>query len=123
MMNDDKLRSMMRYFDENLKDCRAQEEALRAAQRGDEAIFARIRGNVFDIFKTVLGVARDHEQDEDALKRFFFGRLESIPRGWEQALQQAEAHADAQRAHIEHIKLQAVRDIRAQAEELWGAKA
>ena len=123
MMNDNKLDEMIRYFDENLAGCKARERRLRAEQRQDEAVFEKIRGNVFDVFKTILTVARRKEQDEDSIRRFFRQRLEQIPQGWVESLQKAEAHGDTEKAYIERIKLETVAAIRAQTEKLWEVSA
>lgn len=92
-------------------DCRSAEQALAADARADEAVFAKIQGNVFDIFDTVLQVAR-RTQGDGALP-FFRSRLEEIPANWRTALEKAEANGDPARAHTERLKLEAVAEIRA----------
>lgn len=91
--------------------CQAAEQALAHDARADEAVFAKIQGNVFDIFSTVLQVAR-RTRGDGALD-FFRSRLEEIPANWRTALEMAEANNDPERAHTERLKLEAAAEIRA----------
>lgn len=104
---------MNAYFDEQTALCAQQEYTLRADGRDDEASFEKIRANVFDIFRTMLSVARRVSGEEDAAaNRFFLEKLDTIPENWRTALAQAEAHGDAVRAQIERVKLGALDEIR-----------
>lgn len=103
------------YFDEQTALCAQREQALRADGRDDEASFERIRANVFDIFRTMLFVARQVSGGEEAAaRRFFAEKLETIPANWRAALARAEEHGDAVRAQIERVKLGALKEIEAQ---------
>ena len=105
------------WLDSRKTDCQAAEQALAADARGDEAVFAKIQGNVFDIFSTVLQVAGRTQGDEAAALRFFCKKLEDIPANWRTALALAEANHDPERAHTEQLKLAAVAEIRAAMQE------
>lgn len=88
-----------------IDECTAQQQRLQAEGRGDEAAFMQIRANVYGIFLTVC---RALNGDMDKVAH----RLTVIPAAWKENLRQAEAHGDMQKAHIEHIKLEAVQEIR-----------
>lgn len=92
--------------------CKANAAALQSDDRCDEAVFEKIRANVFEIFASVLNAARK----TDAPMDFFRARLADIPANWEAALEKARAHGDEARAHTETVKLEAVAAIRAQLE-------
>lgn len=96
-----------------------QAMALTADDRADEAKFPRIQANVFDIFQTVLTAGRDYCADEPAVMLFFRERLRQIPANWEAAYDRAAVHGDDTAAHIETLKLDAVRQIREEVTKLW----
>ncbi len=95
----------IRWSNERIADCTAQQSALTADGRGDEATFMQIRRNVYNIFLTA---SRALKGDMAALKV----RLERIPEPWSKSLSAAQAHGDVQKAHIEQIKLDTVASIR-----------
>lgn len=107
------MESLNQYLTSQVSACQRRCAELQADQREDEAVFEKIRCNVFDIFRTVL-TAAEKQPDPPA---FFRSRLDQIPASWEKALEQAEKHGDAEKAHIESVKLEAVRQIRARLEE------
>lgn len=92
--------------------CRARAVALAEDQRGDEAVFEKIRCNVFELFAAVHKAASKQPYPMD----FFCQQLDSIPANWETAYQKAKAHGDNGRAHTELVKLEAVRVIRKRLE-------
>jgi len=100
-MNDE----FLTWCDQHTQDCMAQQRALSADGRGDEARFMQIRANVYGIFRSVY----------TALKgdlTLVAERLTSIPAAWEESLRLAEAHGEHEKAHIERIKLETVQSIR-----------
>lgn len=108
------------WLDEKIDELAASERSLRADARDDEATLARIGGNVYDISRTVLGVAeRQNPGNDRAAREFFLGRIERLRSEWSAAREEAAAHDDAQRAHVEDEKLRALAEVRAAADELW----
>lgn len=121
---EEKWTAFVAYMDEQIALCAQRADALRADARADEANFEKIRSNIYDVFRTVARVAQEQcGQDAAALRRFFAERLEKIPASWHASLQKAEAHRDADKAHIEHIKLDTVRDIGERFARIWEAEA
>ena len=119
-----KTEMMNAFFAERVDACNAREKELEADGRGDEAVFEKIRANVYDIFRTVLSAAgKACKGDTEAVRRFFGGRLAQIPADWGTALENAEAHGDTARAQIERIKLEAAEDIRAYFRQVWEEEA
>lgn len=92
--------------------CKTRAAALTADDRCDEAIFEKIRANVYEIFSSVLTAARN--ADDPAA--FFRARLDAIPANWASARERALAHGDETRAHTETVKLEVVEAIRARLE-------
>ena len=76
--------------------------------RAGEAVFEKIRANIFGIFLTVWNTGRG--------ETFFREKLEQIPLAWQASLEKARAHHDEETVCLETVKLEAVREISAQLE-------
>lgn len=92
--------------------CKEQAAALAADDRRDEAVFEKIRCNVYEIFAAVLNTAQGQAEP----MAFFRRQLDAIPANWEAAREKARAHGDESRAHTESVKLEAVQVIRQRLE-------
>lgn len=103
--------------------CEARRAALAADGRGDEAKFERIRVNVYDLFRTAAQAIHRAQPDEAAAWRMFAQRLDDIPAAWQRSLDVAREHGDAEKAHIERVKLEAAEDIRRGYAALRGEQA
>ena len=99
------MNEFLNWCDEHTRDCMNRRTALSADGRGDEASFMQIRANVYGIFRAVYTALKGDLSQLQA-------RLTSIPAAWETALAEAETHNDAQKAHIERIKLETAAAIR-----------
>lgn len=104
------MESLQKFLNEQAEACKARAAALTADNRQDEAVFEKIRGNVFEIFTAVLKAARKQPEPMAFIRR----QLTAIPANWAAALEKAETHGDESKAHTERIKLDAVRAIREQ---------
>ena len=102
--------SMQQYLSEQLAACKVREAQLAQEQRGDEATLARIEGNIYEVFATVWNVAA-REQDHEKGLTFFRARLAQIPQAWRDAREKALAHGDAEKAHIEAVKIAAAQAV------------
>lgn len=121
-MNDSKVTQFQAFFADRLAQCQQNAEALRSEGREDEAIFEKIRANVYDIFRTVLSVAQNTcGEDAEAVGHFFRQRLQQIPTSWQAACEKAAAHGDSEKMHLEQLKLETLREIRTEFDALWEA--
>lgn len=108
------------YFEGQIALCGQRGNELRADDRADEAVFEKVKANVYDIFRTVFSVAvQTCREDPDAMRRFFILRLEQIPAGWASACEEARRHDDAVKMGLEQIKLDTVRAIRENFAKIW----
>lgn len=105
--------SLHTFLTEQAALCKARAAALTADDRRDEAVFEKIRCNVFEIF---IAVYRTAGKQPDPMA-FFRHQLDAIPANWETAYEKAKVHADGKRAYTEFVKLEAVRTIRKMLEE------
>ena len=94
------------WLQQRIDTCKEKQAKLAADDRTDEAIFERIRANVYDIFHTVLTVAwKTSGGDAAKARSFFAAKLISLPQNWKTALVAAEKHGDIKRITEERIKL------------------
>lgn len=118
---EEKVAAFTAYFTEQIERCNRLQEELQADDRGDEAVFQKVRGNVFGIFRTVLDVAvKNCPADPEAVREFFLLRLNQIPASWAAALTRAREHREPEKTLIEEIKLGAVAEIRGKLAAIWG---
>ena len=115
-MQTETFHTISRYFDENIQAEKDAEARLLSDQRLDEAVFARIRGNVYGIFSAVFYAAVKSAKDPF---RFFQQKLMDIPSSWQTALQQADVRGSWEAAHIERIKLETAEKIQSDIQKLW----
>lgn len=106
------MESLLTFMTEQAALCKERAAALTTDDRRDEAVFEKIRANVFDIFIAVGNTAQKQPEPMD----FFRRQLTAIPSNWETVLDKARAHGDEERVHTESVKLETVRSIRAQME-------
>jgi len=112
------MEDMLRFLEVRIAACRERAEELEKDLRKDEAVFEKVRENVYDIFRTVLNVAeKQHGDDEEAIRSFVASRLRQIPSSWRQSLEAARQHGDTQKALMEEIKLSVIDDITAVFEQ------
>lgn len=110
----------MAWLAERASACEMSRAALSRDGRGDEARFEQIRYNVYDLFRTTVGALHRAEKDEQAAWQRFEQQLRGIPAAWRQSHDMARSHGDAEKAHIERIKLDAAADIEKRYRELRG---
>jgi len=119
-MNEQKTKQTMDFFAGKIACFQAQAKTLTEDNRADEAVFAKIRGNVYDIFRTVFSAGLNSAgQDGEKAVQFLCAKLRQIPESWRTALKNAEAHGQVEKAHIERIKLETVETIHAEIQKIW----
>ncbi|MBQ7025674.1 MAG: hypothetical protein IJN31_03630 [Peptococcaceae bacterium] len=119
-MNESKRKQTDSYFADQISRCTTLAQQLSGDARDDEAIFAKIQMNVYDIFRAVFAAAtKTAGQDDEKVVEFFLTKLQQIPRGWHHSLANATQHGDSSKAHIEQIKLDTAAQIKAAFEQIW----
>lgn len=119
-MNDTKRENTASYFTDRIAQYKILAQELASDDRADEAVFAKVQMNVYDIFSTIFSVAlKTSGQDDQKVVQFFLTRLQQIPQSWYTALANAQQHGETEKAHIERIKLDAVAEIRKEVERIW----
>lgn len=119
-MNDMKRENTVSYFADRIGQHRKLVQELTSDDRADEAVFAKVQMNVYDIFNTIFSVAvKTSGQDDQKVVQFFLLRIQQIPQSWHTALANAEQHGETEKAHIERIKLDVVAEIQKEFERIW----
>lgn len=120
-MIDRKQQAMQDFLCHRQAECLSAQQALQQEGRTDEAVFQRIRANVFELSQAVLGAAC--KQGSDRAAAFFLQRMEQIPANWEAARARAAEHGDTVQQHLEQLKLDAAAEIRAAFQQIWSEEA
>ena len=119
-MNEVKKERTVSYFADRIANCKKMAHVLAADDRADEAVFAKIQMNVYDIFSTIFSVAINTSGlDDQKIVQFFLTRIHQIPQSWHTTLANAEQHGETEKAHIERIKLNTVAEIQKEFAEIW----
>ncbi len=119
-MIDQKISKMNSWFEEKIALCGKRNQKLNEDERTDEAIFEKVKANIYNVFRTVLSVAvKTGKEDADAIKTFFVQRAEQIPAGWTAALEKAKEHNDTLRMQTEQVKLDTIYEIREEFARIW----
>ena len=116
-----KITKMNNWFEEKIAACGSRNAELQADDRTDEAIFEKVKANIYDAMRTWLTVAVRviGKGDEKAVKDFFIARVEQIPASWAAAYEKAKEHNDVARMQTEQVKLDVVREVRAEFDKIW----
>lgn len=107
------------YFQRRILECTRRERELAADDRGDEAVFARVQANVFQIFQTVFHrvMAMENETQAGAL---FLEKLAQIPQAWRDSYETASGYGKSDRMHLEAVKLETAAEIKSAFLRIWG---
>lgn len=112
-MIEQKISKLNGYFDKEISLCEQRSKNLLADDRADEAAHEKIKANVYGIFRTILSVAvKTGKGDPDAVRHFFFLKIQQIPSNWTTAYDQARQHDDTVKIQVEQIKLDTAARIR-----------
>ena len=96
------------YLDLRIKEGADEVAALRAEGRADDADFARVRANIYDVCKTVSKVHMNRPGGGTAAVKGMLLRFENE---WGAALQKAKENGDVKKTAVEEIKLSALADV------------
>ena len=119
-MNDFKVTALNEYFDNEILQFIKRADSLIADDRTDEAVFEKIKANIYDTFRTVFSVAvRLNQNDEQAVQDFFLRKLNEIPASWSASYDNAALHHDEVRMNTETIKLGAAHAVREKFLQIW----
>lgn len=96
------------YLDGKIAEGRAEIAALTADGRNDDANFAKVRTNIYDVCRTV---SRTLENRPGAGMDAIAAQLERFRITWGAALEKAKQHDDINSIAVEETKLAALQDV------------
>ncbi len=123
-MNEMIVSELNSYIDESVALCKRRNCELLEDERSDEAVFEKVKANVYDIVRTILNVAvKTGGGEPGTVQQFFVQKLDRIASDWAASYNKAKLHGDAEKVHLEQIKLDTVREIKSQFAAIWEGKA
>ena len=100
--------TFIEYLEAQIEACKAEIARLEKDGCLDDAVFAKVRTNIYDICKTVTNALINRPgAGAEAVK----AQLERFRATWGAALENARKHGDARNIVIEETKLQTLADI------------
>ena len=109
------MKEFIAYLDSRIEEGRSEIEALTADGRIDDANFAKVRTNIYDVCRTVSRTLADRPgAGMDAVA----AQLERFRATWGAALEKAKQHDDVSGIAVEEIKLAALEDVIARFREV-----
>ena len=119
-MNEQKREKTLSYFADQIDRCKKLARDMTSDDRSDEAVFAKVQMNVYDIFNTIFSVAvKTSPQDDQKVIQFFLTKIQQIPQSWHTALANAQRHGETEKAYIERVKLDTVAEIKTEFARIW----
>ena len=118
-MNIEKKENFIGYIDERTSAVQADIVRLIEDDRRDEADFEKIRGNIFQIIKTIVKASERISENEDEQIQFVDSRLTLFTETWKESMTKATEHNDERRILQEQVKLEALNEIRSAFERIW----
>ena len=106
-----KVEKMNRFFEEKIAACEQRDRELSEDGRGDEAVFEKVRGNIYDVMRTWLavGVRISSGNADIVVAQHLFGAVVAVETGRGAAKrrqqpvvaqQQRQADRQQERQHI-----------------------
>ena len=109
------MKEFISYLDSRIEEGRAEIAALTADGRTDDANFAKIRTNIYDVCRTVSRTLADRPgAGIDAIA----AQMERFRATWGAALEKAKQHDDISGIAVEETKLAALEDVIAHFREV-----
>ncbi len=102
------MKEFIAYLESRVSEGKAEITALEAGGRKDDANFARIRTNIYDVCGTVSRALADRPGAGTGAVR---AQLERFRAGWSAALEKAKQHDNIKAAAVEETKLAALDDV------------
>ncbi|MBO4879392.1 MAG: hypothetical protein J5544_03960 [Clostridia bacterium] len=102
------MKEFIEYLDSRIEEGKAEIAALSADGRKDDADFAKVRTNIYDVCKTVSQALVNRPGAGVGAIKVQFERFRSA---WGAALDKAKQHDAVGAAAVEEIKLAALEDV------------
>ena len=109
------MKDFITYLNSRIEEGREEIAALTADGRKDDANFAKVRTNIYDVCRTVSRTLADRP---GAGRNAIAAQLERFRATWGAALEKAKQHNDVNSVAVEETKLTALEDVIAHFREV-----
>ena len=109
------MKDFITYLDSRIEEGRAEIAALTADGRKDDANFAKVRTNIYDVCRTVSRTLADRP---GAGRNAIAAQLERFHTTWGAALEKAKQHNDVNSVAVEETMFAALEDVIAHFREV-----
>ena len=107
------------YIETRIRELSYEAKKLEENYRQDDAVFAKIKINVFDVCKTVFGVF-SKVKPENTLYNEYIKKLDEFEKAWSDSAAKAKEFGDVKKSAIEEAKLSSLTEIKNEFIKLWG---
>ena len=112
-----------KWLEENIRCFDAETTRLHQDDKHDEAAFAAIIKNVYDICKTVLNVFQKQTAAPEVLHDRYTQKLQELTNQWSSAMQRTQEFQDWKNSHVEQLKLEHITRIQTQFQKYTEAQS
>ena len=109
------MKEFISYLDSRIEEGRSEITALTVDGRTDDANFAKVRTNIYDVCRSVINTLINRP---GAGRNAIAAQLERFRTSWSASLEEANKHDDISAAAVEEIKLAALKDVIARFREV-----
>ena len=112
------MKEFIAYLESRISEGKTEIITLEADGRKDDANFARVRTNIYDVCRTVSRTLADRPGAGISAVRAQFDRFSTA---WSAALEKAKQHGDVNAVAVEETKLAVLEDVISHFREVTGA--
>ena len=102
------MKEFIEYLTQKIEAGKKDIAGLEAEGRQDDADFAKVRVNIYDVCRTVTNALKERPGFGTAAVR---ARLDGFSESWGTALEKARVHDDAKNIVVGEIKMEALKDV------------
>lgn len=99
------------YLESEISENSLEAENLEKNYRHDDAVFVKIKSNVYDVCKTVFGVFKKTKPQDD-LYNEYINKLDEFERIWSSSGENAKKFGDSKKIAAEEAKLFVLAEIK-----------
>ncbi len=107
------------YAESKILELSEEVKNLEKNYRQDDAVFVKIKINVYDVCKTVFGVFLKTKLQESFAAEYL-KKLDEFREIWSASKEKAEKFGDSKKSAVEEAKLCVLAEIREKFVALWG---
>ena len=112
------MENFINYLEENIENLEKEAKNLDENYRHDDAVFVKIKINVYDVCKTVFTVFKK-VKPEALLYNEYIKKLEEFEKAWSDSAEKAKKFGDDKKIAAEEAKLSVLTNVKEKFIEAW----